>query len=400
MARDAAQVFSVVAVFVTRPAFAARRRNPSMLARSSAKTSAGRLVATALRHSWRDSISGVDVPAVGREQELPATRPDLSLRDFDVVTPLLYDSGAAGLGWWRIRDTDLSQTPSGELLHQAFRLLTLQAHIHEQHIQKVFRALRASNIEPILIKGWSVARRYQQIGLRPFGDIDLLIRPQEYLHAAWTAAGEQLRDCPTDFHPGAFELADRSIDDLFARSRLVQCDGEQVRVLSDEDHFALLAIHLLKHGAWRPLWLCDLALFLESMSPEFDWDLCLGSDARRANWILSAIGLARELLNASIGEERIDRLAIAPQWLIETVLRNWENPFTVKHEPHNHAAPIRSYLRRPRGLLKDLGRRWPNPILATVSVNGTFGSRQRRRYQFRNCVQRGAALIRPADESA
>jgi hypothetical protein len=391
-------VLSVVAVFVA-AAFAACR-NRSMFARSSSTTSPGRLVATALRHSWRDSTCGMGVPPVGRAQEFHATRPDLSLADFDVVTPLLYDSGAAGLGWWRIRDTELSKTQSGELLHQAFRLLTLQARIHEQRIQRVLRALRASNIEPILIKGWSVARRYPQIGLRPFGDIDLLIRPQQHLQAAWVAGSEQLRDCPTDLHPGAFELADRSIDDLFARSRLVECEGEQVRVLSDEDHFALLAVHLLKHAAWRPLWLCDLALFLESIPPDFDWNLCLGTDARRANWILSAIGLARDLLDASIHNERINRLAVSPRWLSETLVGNWEKPLTVNHEPHNHGAPIRSYLRRPRGLLKDLGGRWPNPILATVSVNGTFSSRQRRRYQLRNCLQRGAALIRATAEPA
>jgi hypothetical protein len=279
-------------------------------------------------------------------------------------------------------------------------LLTLEARIHEQRIKRIFRALRAGNIEPILIKGWSVARRYPQIGLRPFGDIDLLVRPQQHLQAEWIAGSEELRDCPTDIHPGAFEVADRSVEDLFARSRLVTCDDEQVRVLSDEDQFALSAIHLLKHAAWRPLWLCDLALFLESMSAEFDWDLCLGPDARRANWILSAVGLARDLLGASIRNERINRLAVSPDWLVETVLRNWEKPFATKHEPHNHAAPMLTYLRRPRGVLKDLKCRWPNPILATVCVNGTFGSRQRRRYQLRNCLQRTAHLVRSAAEPA
>jgi hypothetical protein len=325
---------------------------------------------------------------------------ELSPTDFDLVTPLLYDSGAAGLGWWRIRDTQLGDTDSGELLHQAFRLLSLQGRIHEQQIQRIFSALRESKIEPILLKGWSVARRYPQIGLRPFGDIDLLIRPKQHLQAAWIATSEQLRDCPTDFHPGVFELADRSIEDLFARSQLVPCGDEQVRVLSDEHLFALLAIHFLKHAAWRPLWLCDLALFLESMPAEFDWDQCLGSDARRANWILSAVGLARDLLDASIPDDRINRLAVSPAWLTEAVLRNWEKPSAVKHEPNNHAAPILSYLRRPRGFLKDLKCRWPNPILATVSVNGTFSSRRRRRYEVRNCVQRGVGLIRTAAEPA
>src|SRR5712671_3804445 len=197
----------------------------------------------------------------------------LSSRELDAVTPLVYDSGAAGLGWWRIRNTGLAQTPSGELLHQAFRFLALQARIHETRIQRVLGALRAAGIEPILIKGWSIARLYPQPGLRPYGDIDLLVRPKQDLAAARVAAAYDFRDCLIDLHPGAFELSDRSINDLFSRSQLAQCGDEDVRVLGDEDHFALLAIHLLKHGAWRPLWLCDLGLLLESMSSEFDWEL-------------------------------------------------------------------------------------------------------------------------------
>src|SRR5436853_684861 len=163
----------------------------------------------------------------------------LSSRELDAVTPLVYDSGAAGLGWWRIRNTGLAQTPSGELLHQAFRFLALQARIHETRIQRVLGSLRAAGIEPILIKGWSIARLYPQ-GLRPYGDIDLLIRPEQYPTAARIAASEELRDCQIDFHPRTFELADRSINDLFSRSQLVQCGDEKVRVLGNEDHFALL----------------------------------------------------------------------------------------------------------------------------------------------------------------
>lgn len=324
----------------------------------------------------------------------------LSEQELDEVTPLLYESGAVGLGWWRIRESELRQTPSGELLHQAFRFLALQARIHETKIQKVFRALRASSIEPILIKGWSIARLYPQPGLRPYGDIDLLIRPEQHLAAARVAAADDFRDCRIDLHPGAFELADRSFDDLLSRSQLAQCGDEDVRVLGDEDHFALLAIHLLKHGAWRPLWLCDLSLLLDGMSSDFDWNLCLGKDKRRRNWILSAVGLARALLDASINDEAIGARANAPTWLVAGVLKNWETPFAGSHAPHHHRAPIKSYLRRPRGVISDLARRWPDPILATISANGTFGGRRRIRYQIQNCMQRAARLglrdIQPA----
>ena len=356
-----------------------------MLAPSSSILTKGSLVAAALRGSWRNPTS---------------SSIDLSVTELDEAAVLLWDSGAAGLGWWRISHTELREVPSGEMLHQAFRLLTLQGRIHETKIQKVFRLFRAASIEPILIKGWSIARLYPQLGLRPYGDIDLLVRPEQHLAAARIAAADELRDCFIDFHPGAFELADRSIDDLLSRSQLVHCGDEDVRILGDEDHFALLAIHLLKHGAWRPLWLCDLGLLLESMSSDFDWGLCLGKDQRRSNWILAAIGLARELLNASINDEEIGERANAPKWLVDSVLKNWETPFAGAHAPHHHRAPIQSYFRRPRGLISDVARRWPDPILATISANGMFARRRRVRYQIQNCVQRAARLFRPRTEPA
>jgi len=46
---------------------------------------------------------------------------------------------------------------------------------------------------------------------------------QQDLAAARVAAAYDFRDCLIDLHPGAFELSDRSINDLFSRSQLVQC---------------------------------------------------------------------------------------------------------------------------------------------------------------------------------
>lgn len=345
----------------------------------SSLVSPGELVAVVLKRSWRASCpSPIQISAT----------------ELDEVTPLLYESGAAGLGWWRIRETELSQTASGELLHQAFRLLALQSAMHETRIRKVFKALRSVNVEPILIKGWAVARAYPHQALRPYGDIDLIVRPDDYAVATEEAAREA-RDCLVDFHAAVpFELAGRSMEDLFLRSELVPCGGEQVRVLSPEDHFALLAVHLLKHGAWRPLWLCDLGVLLESMSNDFNWDRCLGKEQRRGNWILATVGLAQELLGASIKDGKIARQAReVPGWLVQRVLAEWATPFAGAQAPQRHEAPIRSYLRRPRGLLKDLARRWPSPIIATISVNGTFGSRRRLRYEIGNWALRAGLLL-------
>lgn len=345
--------------------------------------SAGTLVAAVLASSWR-----------------PQPPPlDLSLSESNEVTPLLYESGAAALGWLRIQATELANSPSGDLLHQAYRLQVLQSSINETKIQKVFRLLRDEGIEPILFKGWAAARLYPQRGLRPYGDIDILVRPEDYAAAKITLSAPEARDCWVDLHRDLHELPDRRLDDLFARSELVEVEQaflpvpaeghSPIRVLGLEDHFALLAIHLLKHGAWRPLWLCDLAVILDTLPDTFDWDLCLGQKRLSVNWITTALGLAQSLLDAEIKEPALAAQARqVPDWLIGSVLKQWEAPSNMRQEPMNHAAPMAAYLRRPKGMLRDLRNRWPNPILATVAVKGRFNRLPRLPYQLGNCLLR------------
>ena len=349
-----------------------------MLEKDSIAITRGQLIATLLSGSWRSAQ--------------PALSFDGS--SLDIATPLLYGSGAGALGWWRIRETELRETPSAQVLHQAYRLQALQARIHETKIQKTFRLLRAAKVDSMLIKGWAISRLYPQAGLRPFGDIDVFVRRADYEAAKTVIDGDEAKDCWVDLHDHLSELADRSEDDLFSRSNIVVCGDQPVRVLSDEDHFALLAIHLLKHGAWRPLWLCDLGILLESMPRTFDWKLCLGRTRRRANWIFSAIHLAHFLLDATIRDPAIaERSRQSPTWLARSVLKQWESPFAIKQPPMSHRAPMSTYLRNPAGLFGDLANRWPNPILATVSVNGQFNRLPRLPYQVGNLMARAGQFL-------
>lgn len=336
----------------------------------------GKLFSTILRGAWRLS---------------PNPDPPLSIEQLDEITPLLYDSGAAALGWWRIRHTNLRDTPSAELMHQAHRLQALLAKTHESKVQKIFRLLRAAGVEPLLIKGWAIGRLYPQVGLRPSGDIDLFVRSQDYSAARNVINDEEARDCWVDLHGHIFELAGRSSDDLFGRSELIPCGAEEIRVLCEEDHFALLAAHLLKHGAWRPLWLCDLGLLLESMPETFDWELCLGRNRRLSNWILSAIGLAQALVDAQISNEEIAaRSRQIPDWLVPAVLKQWEKPFRESHE----SLPVMAgYLRRPVSFIREVPNRWPNPIVATVNVRGKFNNYPRFAYQLCEMAARTAKFF-------
>jgi hypothetical protein len=338
----------------------------------------GCLVAEVLAGSWRRSA----VPAL-----------NLSEPELDAVTPLLYDSGTAGLGWRRISKTDLGNSSSGQVLHQAYRLQCLQSGIHEQKIEKVFRLLRDANVEAVLAKGWATAGLYGDRALRPYGDIDLCVRPHQFSLAEKVLTASEANDCWVDLHQHFSEIDDRTVDELFGRSRAVTLGNEQIRMLGLEDQLALSCIHLLKHGAWRPLWLCDVGVAIESLPPAFDWDICLGRNPTRERWVICAIGLATRLLGIDTSGLPPRIHAPLPEWLVENVLKQWARPFAIDQPPMSHPIPMVDLLRHPSGLLGGLRQRWPNPIIATISVNGEFNNLPRFPYQLANCFTRIGRLL-------
>lgn len=338
----------------------------------------GRLVADVLSGAWRQA-------------ELPAL--EVSESDLDAVTPLLSNSGTAALGWHRIGNTQLSNSTSGELLHQAYRLQLLHSELQEQTIERVFRLLRQKGIEAILAKGWAVARLYPDKSLRPYGDIDICVRPEQFKLTQDLLSTEELQACAVDLHQHFSEIDERTVDELFARSVVVSLRNEEIRILGLEDQLALSCIHLLKHGAWRPLWLCDIGVIVETLPDNFDWNICLGRNSRRAGWVLCAVGLAGQLLGADTRRAPAAAETPLPNWLIENVLKQWEDPTAIKQPPMSHPVPIAELLRHPSGLLEGLRQRWPNPILATISVNGRFNGYPRLPYQMANCLTRLGRLL-------
>lgn len=341
-------------------------------------TRKGKLVAEVLSGSWRRSGAAT----------LEISEPEL-----DAVTPLLYDSGTAGLGWRRISATSLRASSSAEVLHHAYRLQSLQSEIHEQKIEKVFRLLRQAQVEAVLAKGWASAGSYYDRALRPYGDIDLCVRPEHFELAEDVLSAPEAHDCWVDLHKHFSEIDERKIDELFARSRTVSLGEEPIRILGLEDQLALSCIHLLKHGAWRPLWLCDIGVAIESVPATFDWDVCRGTNSTRANWIGCAIALAARLLGANTDRLPSEMKSDPPAWLVENVIRQWASPFAILQPPMSHPVPMSDLLRHPAGLAEGLRQRWPNPILATISVNGKFNNLPRWPYQMANCLSRIGRLL-------
>jgi hypothetical protein len=336
--------------------------------------SRGELVAALLAGSWRKQHGDLN----------------LSPAELLTITPLLLQSGAGALAWRRLRNSPLAAIPDAAELQQAYRLHAIQAAVHETNIKQVFKLLRSADVEPLLVKGWAIARLYPENGLRPYGDIDLCVHPADYVkaRAALRGAGDRY---PVDLHKGTGLLDYHDWDELFSRSQLLPLDEEAIRALTPEDHFRVLCFHLLRHGVERPIGLCDIAVALESRSADFDWSKCLGKTQKHADWIRCVIGLARALLDADISQIPFQIQDHQPNWIVRTVLKAWGRSFSGHF---TQQAPMDFYAHHPRGLVQALAARWPTPIVGTVGVGGSFNRLPRFPYQLGYLVVRSLRFLK------
>ena len=334
--------------------------------------SPGRTLAAMLTGSWR---------------ALPPPF-EFSAAELEEMAQTLLWSGGAALCWFRIRHSNLRTTHAAETLHQAYRANTLQAALHERTIEQAVNSLRSARIESVLVKGCAAARLYPEQGLRHYGDIDLCVRPQE-LADAERAVNEMPESYKIDLHSGFERFGGGDFDEIYARTALIRIGETEVRVPSAEDHLRVLSIHMLREGAWRPLWLCDVAVAVESRPVGFDWDRSLGKNRRWSNWVSCALKLAQELLGAKTESTPAARNAKPlPRWLVSTVLKEWDSVFPSMRE--RHRAPMSSYWRYPSDILAGFRHRWPNPIEATISVKGSFNGLPRFPFQLGSYLARSA----------
>src|SRR6266436_10042310 len=246
-----------------------------------------RSIVTALAGSWRSD----------------AAAPSITTADLAEITPLLIQSGAGALVWWRIRNDQLAKSDAGLQLRQSYLLHRLEASLHIDRLKRVLQQLRDGGIDPVLVKGWNVARLYPEPGLRHYFDVDLCVRHDCYAEAKGLFASLGAEGLYVDLHDQLDHLDVMQWDEFFSRSQLLRVDDTEVRVPCAEDHLRILCVHWLRHGAWRPAGLCDIAAAIESRPDDFDWQRCLAADPLREDWVACAIGLARELLGAEMRDQ-------------------------------------------------------------------------------------------------
>ena len=250
----------------------------------------------------------------------------------------------------------------------------LQKQVQEQRIEKVFDIFRAHGFEPILIKGWAAARNYPQPWLRLSVDIDIAVSPSDYLECQKMLRRQTIAG--VDLHNGLRHLDTVLWDNLFEHSQLVKLNGTDVRILCPEDHFRILCVHWLTDGGVSKDRLWDFVYAIENRPPDFDWERCLNtvSETRR-EWMFCTIGLAVKYVGLNIENTPFDNMVKQlPKWIIRTVEKEWKSKVRLK--------PLQYCLNNRQEFFQQIHKRLPpNPIQATIEMEGKFNDQPRIFYQ-------------------
>ncbi len=174
---------------------------------------------------------------------------------------------------------------------------------------------------------------YDNLGIREFSDLDILIQKQDVPQAReiladrgyksiyqMSASQEAANLCFSqewlfvhslyqnyvDLHwcllsgPSSFLVKSR---DLWGRFETIPFAGTMIRALSREDLILFLCIHGAKHGWRRLIWICDIAELIR-YHQEMDWDLIIEKvDVLAVKRVLFlGLFLANNLLGAQLPE--------------------------------------------------------------------------------------------------
>lgn len=311
---------------------------------------------------------------------------DMSAAQLEAVTLGLLRAKAGALAWWRVRGSPLAASPAGARLREAYQHHGFQAALHGRNLARIVGRLREAGVEPLLVKGPAVARLYAQRGLRPFGDLDLCVRPDQYATARAVCAGWSGEFTPIDLHCGLGRFYAPSWDQVYERSQPALFGTLEVRVLGAEDQLRFLCLHQLRHGALTPLWLCDVAVALESRPAHFDWEVALGADPRRADWVACTVGLAHRLLGSPVDHTPVAaRATRLPGWLMASVLAGWGRQCANDYQaPELYPNSWKLLARAPQ----TVRQYWPSPVAATVHLRRPFSDFPRMPIQIIDAVAR------------
>jgi len=258
----------------------------------------------------------------------------------------------------------------------------LRKKTQELNLVSAVTVFRKHDIEPIAMKGWATGRFYPTGQIRHYTDIDLAVSPADFSNALELIQSGPAARFQIDLHQGLRHLDKTDWEDLFVRSTLIELNDVNIRVLCEEDHLRVVCVHWLTDGGVRArLW--DIYHMVDNRKIDFDWHRCLeAAGPVRKQWVILSVCAARDYLELDVDKLPDEiRSAKIPPWMHRSLQKEWQYEERIR--------PLALFLRSPRQLMAELRRRLPpNPIAATVDVEGRMDDGPRIGYQIRSMFVR------------
>jgi hypothetical protein len=257
----------------------------------------------------------------------------------------------APLLFWKLRhDERVPERTRNELRKELYRAEASNLVLYRSLCPLLERSARAGLTPPILLKGGALATsEYEEIGLRPMSDIDVLV-PREEL-SAWLGTARELSfhelspkmapglsesvhyqvaleggptgDAMVEIHfgliGGASDWRTPVLDWFFEHTEPWNappsiCES-RARQLDPTAHVLYLSAHaLLQHGGAqaRGIWFYDIHLLLSRSATRVVWDE-LFAKARELHWdaaLAGALARVQEIFGTPVPEGFIERLEL------------------------------------------------------------------------------------------
>jgi hypothetical protein len=209
---------------------------------------------------------------------------------------------------------------------------------------KVLALLEENGIRAVAFKGPTLAlQAYGDVGLRQFGDLDILVQRKDILKVKELLIGSGYKptltltsaqeaallrfDCAYNFDNERgvmldvhWNFAERhfsfdlDVGRLWEHVETLSMHGKELLTLSAEDVLLILCLHGFTHLWERLGWVCDVASLIESRK-DLDWPLVLkNATTLGARGILSlGVFLAADVLGAPIPREVSESLQADPK---------------------------------------------------------------------------------------
>lgn len=270
--------------------------------------------------------------------------------DWDYIVDYSYNQGISPLVYWNLNKISNGKNVPPEILKKLEKLyygnLARNMILYEE-LNKVLKAFKKEGIDTIVLKGAFLAKEvYENIGLRPMSDIDLLIREEDYQKAKveltklmystdvfLTKYYEQLQtvlsnellfkhkdkkvliDLHWDILPpeSCYKI---NINELWKNTKPIKISDIEIFALAPEDLLIHLCLHLDNHinysrsAAQHFKDYCDIAEVTRHYKETINWNYFLQSskDSGIEKPVFESLSIANNYLGAIIPENILSSL--------------------------------------------------------------------------------------------